>query len=58
MAEASTTLTRIAVGADNAGSLARRVKPKAANLGQDFCRGRGAVLSDSRLYDRHQLALQ
>ena len=58
MAEASTTLTRITVCADYGGSLAWRVQPEAADLGEDFSRSCGAVLTNGRLDDRHQLALQ
>ena len=57
MAEASITLTRITIGTDDAGSLARRVYSEAAHVGQDFGRGLRAVFTDCRLYDRHQLAL-
>src|SRR5271166_5097087 len=57
-AEASTTLTGIAVGADNGGSLAGRAQPKLADFGENRGRRAGSFLADCRLDDRHQLTLQ
>ena len=35
-----------------------RVQSEATDLGEDFSRAGGAVFTNSRLDDRHQLALQ
>src|SRR5208282_1396968 len=57
-AEASTTLTAISIGADQGGSLTRRMQSEPANLGEDFGRCRGTVLLHGRLNDRQEVALQ
>src|SRR5271165_5617782 len=57
-AEASTTLTGIAVGADNDGRLAGRAQPQPADLSEDRGWSGGPFLPDCRLDDRHQLALE
>src|SRR5208337_3018653 len=57
-AEASTTLTVIAIGADQGGGLARRIQSEPANLDEDFGRRRGTVFLHGRLDDRQEFALQ
>ena len=57
MAEASTTLTSIAIGADERSGLAGCVQPKPADLGEDVGGRRGPILLDRRLDNGKQLAL-
>src|SRR5271166_2666783 len=57
-AEASTTLTVIAIGADQGGGLVRRMQSEPANLGEDFGRRRGTIFPHGRLDDRQEFALQ
>lgn len=56
-ADASTTLTAIAVGADQGDGLARGLQPQPARLGQDFGGCQGAVL-DGGVDDGQKFALQ
>jgi hypothetical protein len=57
-ADASTTLTAIAIGADQRRGLMRSLHPQPAHFGKNFGRGRAAILLNGDLDDRHQLALE
>jgi len=57
-AEASTTLTAIAIGTNQCSSFARRTDSQPADLGQDLGRRRWSVFLNRGLDDREQLPLQ
>jgi hypothetical protein len=57
-AEASITLTAIAIGADQGGGLAWRMQLEPTHLGKNLGRGRQTILLDGGLDDGEQLALE
>src|ERR1700722_18443639 len=57
-AEASTTLTAVAVIADQAGGFSRRAQPKPADFRQHLGRRRRSFLLSGGLDDRQEFALQ
>jgi hypothetical protein len=58
MAEASTTLTAIAIGTNQGGGLTWRVQPEPADLGKHFGGRRTTIILDRSFNNGEQLALK